>query len=176
MARYTRYRKYSRRYRSKRWSSRITNLDITQQVSGSENFFVFRNLATNPAQDNDTISQRFTVKNIRCNFCIESKITGTDSTSYFENVQAFVLYVPQGYTLSTSTPYEHPEWIMASKHIGIPLASNNPGYSPLYMSTRLARKLDTGDKVVFVVQGSNSNNFAATARLTGIIRYNTKAN
>ena len=173
MARYTRYRKYSRRYRSKRWSSRITNLDIEQQVGANTDFFVFRNLATNPVQDNDTVSQRYTVKNIRCNFCIESS---TSINNPLDNVQAFVLYVPQGFTLSTSTPYEHPEWIMASKHIGIPLNNNSPGYASLYMSTRLSRKLDTGDKVVFVVQGSNPTNSTTSARLTGIIRYNTKAN
>ena len=65
---------------------------------------------------------------------------------------------------------------MASKHIGIPLNNNSPGYASLYMSTRLSRKLDTGDKVVFVVQGSNPTNSTTSARLTGIIRYNTKAN
>lgn len=173
MAKYYRYRKYSRRFRRKTWSSRITNLDIQQQVAGGQSFQVFRNLATNPAQADDSVSNKFTIKNIRCNFIIEAG----DNGQYLENIQAFVLYIPQGFTLTTATPYEHPEWIMASKHIGVALSANSPGYSPLYMSTRLSRKLDTGDKVVFVVQGSNTYaTQTASARLTGIIRYNTKAN
>lgn len=173
MARYYRYRKYSRRFRRKNWSSRITNLDITQSVAGGQTFQVYRTLATNPAQSEDSVSNKFTIKNIKCNFIIEAG----DNGQYLENLQAFVLFVPQGFTFNASTPYEHPEWIMASKHIGVALAANNPGYSPLYMSTRLARKLDTGDRIVFVVQGVNTyQTQSASARLTGIIRYNTKAN
>ena len=173
MARYQRYRRY-RRFRAKRWSSRIQNMDITQSVASGQNFFVFRNLATNPVQDADTVSNRYTVKNIRVQFTLEQNSTAEANS--LENCQAFILFIPQGFTASSATAYDHPEWIMASKHIGIPLSVNNPGYNPLTMSTRLSRKLDTGDKIIFCVQGTNTTTTNVTGRITGIIRYNTKAN
>ena len=175
MAKYYRRRIY-KRVKAKTWSSRIQNLDITQSVQPSTNFFIFRNLATNPVQSADSVSNKFTVKNIWVNFTVENLLVGNNLV---ENLQAFVMFIPQGFTLSEDTPYEHPEWIMASKHIGIPLDQNSPGYSPLSIRTRLARKLDTGDKVVFVLLGSNTGTGTggnASIRLTGIIRYNTKAN
>ena len=178
MARYYRYRKYTRRFRRKTWSSRITNIDASQLVTGGNNLLYYKNLAVNPAQSDDTISQRYTVKNVFLQFPLEHTGTQYNSENSMENCQSFILYLPQGRTVSESTPYDHPEWIMASKHIGLPLDNNSPGYPPLTMRTRLARKLDTGDKIVFLLIGRNSAGTGETVqvRLTGIARFNTKAN
>lgn len=159
-------------YRSKgKWSSRIQNVDITKEIAGNSNFFESRNLALNPIQEDNTVSQKFTVKHMWVQFTIEA--IGTDT---LENCQAFILFIPQGFNLDDSTAYQHPEWIMASRFIGVPIAENDPGYGPFNIRSRLSRKLDTGDRIVFVLQGHNRSVNNTNTRLTGIVRYVTKAN
>lgn len=170
MARYYRFRKYSRRYRRKLWSSRIQNVSMDQSAAPNQNFFLFRNLATNPVQSEDTVSQKYTVKNIRIQFSVESA-----EAANISNVQVFIIYVPQGFTLAANTPYDHPEWIMASRLIGNPVTRSPTGINSYTISTRLARKLDTGDKISFMVIGENGN-ATSILSLRGLIRYNTKAN
>lgn len=172
MARTRRYRRYRRS--SKQWSTRLTSVNVTQLVSGNQTFFIFRTLATNPVQDDNTVSQRFTVKNINCQLNVEAQY-GSDSNN-LENFQEFILFIPQGYTLTSDTPYEHPEWIMAHRFLGSPQNDSDPGYLPARISTRLARKLDTGDRVVFLLIGTNTGQTNQTIRVDGLIKLNTKAN
>lgn len=62
-------------------------------------------------------------------------------------------HVPQGYTVTYSTLNEHPEWFMAVKFLDNPQVDDpntaNTAYlqKPFTISTRLARKLQTGDSV-----------------------------
>jgi len=178
MARYQRYRKYSRRRFGKRWSTRLSSINVTQLVAANQQFFVFRTLATNPAQDDNTVSQRFTVKNVNVQVNIEDAASsGTTTPSIVENLQHYILYIPQGYTLTADTPFEHPEWIMAYRFIGSPVSDTNPGYAPLRISTRLSRKLDTGDRIVYLLIGSNqSTGVSSTIYVSGLVKLNTKAN
>lgn len=172
MARFRRYRKYTRRSHVK-WSSRITNITTSQNVSQQQELFISNTLATNPAQQTSSISQKFTVKNVWMQFNIESQ---NETLNNLDNLQLFIMYVPQGYSLSSSMPYDHPEWIMAQKFIGTAINFNNPGYGPLSVSTRLARTLDTGDSIKWVLLGANNSNSSGSVSLKGICRYNTKAN
>lgn len=174
MAKYNRYRKYSRRRFGKHWSTRLTSINVTQQVSASQTFFIFRTLATNPAQDDNTVSQRFTVKNVNVQVNIEA--TSSSYPEGIENLQHYILFIPQGYALGSDTPFEHPEWIMAHRFIGTPQADTNPGYAPTTISTRLARKLDTGDRIVYLLIGSNTTNNNNQLYVSGLVKLNTKAN
>lgn len=178
MARYRRYRRYRRK--SGRWSTRLTSINVVQLTTGGNAFFIFRTLATNPVQDDNTVSQRFTVKNVNCQVNIEFQPQGGSSplSSYIENLQQYILFIPQGFTLSENTPFEHPEWIMAHRFIGSPQEDVSPGYLPAKISTRLARKLDTGDRIVYLLLGSNTgaSTTSTTIRVDGLIKLNTKAN
>lgn len=172
MARYYRKRRIYKKSKA-RWSSRITNINDQQTVPANGQLFFGRALATNPAQEVTTISQKYTVKNVWMQFNLESNLEG----SSVDNTQIFVLYIPQGYTATANTPYEHPEWIMAYRYIGTPTASNQPGYGPLIVKSRLARTLDTGDEIKWMLLGVNSSaGNAQTVNIRGIIRFNTKAN
>lgn len=175
MAKYRRYRKYTRRNR-KTWSTRLTNISVSQLTTAGVPFFIYRTLATNPAQDDNTVSQRFTVKNVHAQVNIEL----TDGlNTVVENLQHYIMYVPQGYTLNESTPYDHPEWIMAHRFLGSPLPDANNYYPPQTLFSRLARKLDTGDRVVYLLLGSNTGSGSgnnATIYVNGIVKLNTKAN
>lgn len=173
MAKYTRYRKYSRRNRT-HWSSRMINISKSYNYSGDQTLYASGVLAANPAQSTDTISQKFTVKNVWCQFSVESD---TDDVNVVDNLQLFVLFIPQGYSMSNETPYDHPEWIMAQKYIGTANLSNNPGYGPLSVRSRLARTLDTGDSIKWLCIGVGKSG-VNTSKVTikGICRFNTKAN
>ena len=46
--------------------------------------------------------------------------------------------------------------------------------NPLKIKTRLARRLQTGDKIILLVTGSNSSNATKTISFSGIIRWWTK--
>ena len=107
-----RYYRRRRRY-GKHWSTRLVNFSGAQSVSAGNNYVVYQNLCQNPAQDINTVSQLYTVKNINCQVELE---VGT-SSALIENLQAYIIYVPQGY-VPTGTPsayetlpYDHPEWI-----------------------------------------------------------------
>lgn len=178
MARYRRTRKYTRYNRGKHWSTRLTSINVTQVVSPGQGFFIYRTLATNPAQDDNTVSQRFTVKNVYCQVSIEREKTGDVYTNFeVENLQHYILFLPQGYTLTEDTPFEHPEWIMVHRFLGSPQLDENPGYPPVTISTRLSRKLDTGDRIVYLLIGTNtSSNQGVTLAVNGLIKLNTKAN
>lgn len=180
MARYRRYRRFRRR--SGKWSTRLTAINVTQLTTGGNTFFIYRTLATNPAQDDNTVSQRFTVKNVNCQVNIEfvNSSSGYGSAGDIENLQHYILYIPQGFTLTENTPFEHPEWIMAHRLLGSPQNDTNPGFLPAKISTRLARKLDTGDRIVYLLIGANTNSStpvqSSTIRVDGLIKLNTKAN
>jgi len=63
--------------------------------------------------------------------------------------------------------------------IGTPVNTLNPGYAPLRISTRLARKLDTGDRIVYLLIGRNTageGGPTVNAECDGIVKLNTKAN
>lgn len=176
MAKYTRYRKYSRRNRRKTWSTRLTNISVSQLANPGVGFFVYRTLATNPAQDDNTVFQRFTVKNVHAQVNIELQSGSVDTV---ENLQHYIMYVPQGYTLSESLPYDHPEWIMAHRFLGSPQPDQSNYYPPQTLFTRLARKLDTGDRIIYLLLGTHtgsSTSQSVTLLVNGIIKLNTKAN
>lgn len=172
MARYRRRRFYKRKGK---WSTRLTNINVSQEVNGGVTFFVYRTLATNPAQDDNTVSQRFTVKNVQCQIEIQ-QISGTPASINF--CQQYILFIPQGYELTANTPYEHPEWIMAHRYLGSPEPNDTPYFPAQRFTTRLARKLDTGDRVVYLFTGSNTTNEGnfATINVNGVVKLNTKAN
>lgn len=166
---------YRKRYYKKKvnWSSRLTEINISQLVTANQTFFIYRTLATNPAQDDNTISQRFTVKNVQCQMEIQ-QTTGQAAAINF--CQQYLLYIPQGFSLSENTPFEHPEWIMAHRWLGSPEDNETPYFPALKFSTRLARNLDTGDRIVYLFIGNNTSSESATINVNGIVKFNTKAN
>lgn len=173
MAKYTRYRKYSRRYRSGRWSPNIKSFpsgSIT--VEGSSTFFATTVLCTNPAQNDTTVSQRYTVKNIETSFVIES---GTTNTT-IENLTAYIMYVPQGMTIDVSYDVDHPEYILNYKFIGSPSPDGGQQYQPSRVKSRLARKLNTGDSIILYIKGYNLGTASSTLEYHGLVRWWTKAN
>lgn len=179
-----RYRRYFRR-RRKIWSSRLQNFDGSQLAGVNSAYIIYQNLCTNPAQNTDTVSNKYTVKNIHCQIELEVDKAVANNPGV-ENLQAYIMFIPQGYIPTgvpgayADVPFQHPEWIMAYRFYGSPnpnLNATTPGFPPVRLYSRLARKLDTGDRVVLIVLGQNNDSASShTLYYRGLVKYNTKAN
>lgn len=179
MARTKRVQKY---YKKSNWSTRLTNFSGSQSVASGGSWVIYYNLCQNPAQSSDTVSNKFTVKNIDCTLILEN--ASNEYNAYAENFQFYVMYIPQGYIPSgtpsayADVPFNHPEWIMAYRFVGNLMSDSSTSYPPIRVKTRLARKLDTGDRICLIILGSNTatGSSSITMDYRGLVKYNTKAN
>lgn len=173
------YRRRRFRRRSSRWSPNIVKIANTNVATPGE-FLNYEELAVNPVQQlNSGISQRFTAKNVECSFTIEAL---RNVVTYLEALSVYIMYVPQGYQVTSTLYVDHPEWIMAYKYLGTPF--NDPDgtttvgqqFQPIKVRTRLSRKLDTGDRIILYVQGSNQHTENVNYNIYGLVRWWSKAN
>lgn len=183
MARYRRRRIYRRK--SGRWSANIKTIkndSFTAQPNSTG--FAVSDLCVNPVQTDSSVSQQYTVKNIELSYEIEVQPASLNDV---ESLTAYIMYVPQGMDVTEIYPNNHPEYIMAYRFLGSPNveqeaagssgAKVNPGRLPSKIKTRMARRLQTGDKVILLItwiNGSTTN--PASLNFNGLIRWWTKAN
>lgn len=171
MARTRRSRRYYRR--KGHWSANITNIDDAQTIIG-ETGSVFGNsvdLCLNPIQSNLTVSQQYTVKNIELSAFIE-----TDNNAAIEQLEHYIMYVPQGMNLTTDYNYEHPEYIMAYYYQGNPATDDTSLGYRLKLKTRMARRLQTGDRIIYFYKGKKEIADPVPINVRGLVRWWTKAN
>lgn len=175
MAKYRRYRKYSRRSHAK-WAPNIQEIDTTTvQAPAGATFYQSFVLAFNPTQVNTAVSQTYTVKNLEVNFYIDSSAI----VNQVEDVTAYIMFVPQGMTITESYNTQHPEYVMAYKYLGSPTYETNTStqqYQPVRVRTRLSRKLQSGDNVILFIKGNNVGTANTEFEFHGLIRWWTKAN
>lgn len=168
-------RRYRRRYYKKtRWSANLTN--IIGNVITAEPSTSFQNnivLCYNPIQSQQTVSQKFTVKNVEFNGVYEA---GSSSATTIENFCAYIMFVPQGMNVTANYETQHPEYIMAMKYFGSPSNDGQQQYQPFKVRTRLARTLDTGDSVILYLKGTNVGTTQVNLEYSGVVRWWTKAN
>ena len=116
MAKSTRRKYYKRKGR---WSANIktiTDERINNIPSGS--FYFTKDLCLNPAQSDATVSQQYTVKNIELSYELETIYAqGSDLHFDLEGLTAYIMYVPQGMTVTETYPNFHPEYIMAMRFL-----------------------------------------------------------
>lgn len=171
-------KKVRRYYKKSKWSSNIKT--ITNQVvtaPSNASFFYKVDLCKNPAQSDNTVSQIYTVKNITFNW--QSEITSATGWASVESLVGYIMYVPQGMTVTETYPNYHPEYIMGCRFYGSAEyeASGTAGIrNPLSIKTRLARRLNTGDSIVFLLVGSNTAETSTLLTFNGLLRWWTKAN
>lgn len=174
-------RRYRRYRRSKgRWSANITelNAEVTSLTPGV--WFLDQTLATNPVQNINGVSQTYTVKNFDINFTIE----GLNANEMIESVTAYIMYVPQGMTVTSEYNIQHPEYILSYKYLGSPVYAgmSSPGsqesqtFQPIRVRSRLSRRLQTGDSVILFIKGYNQSDSNAAIEVSGLIRWWAKAN
>lgn len=173
------YRK--RYYKQKgRWSSNIKTLtQTTIQASANTTFIGVQDLCVNPIQEDSRVSNIYTVKNVELSYELECD----GDVNFAEGLTSYIMFVPQGMTVAFDYPNQHPEYIMAYKFLGSPNLNQdaeglsfNPGRNPQKIRTRLARRLQTGDRLILLVIGQNILNEQKTLKFNGLVRWWTKAN
>ena len=167
---------YKRRryYRSKgRWSANIKNIDDSQTITGTTTTIGNSvDLCLNPIQDSLSVSQTYTVKNIELSTFME-----TDNNNLIENIEHYIMYVPQGMNLTTDYNYEHPEYIMAYYYQGNPAVDGESIGYRLKLKSRMARKLQTGDRIIYFWKANKeAGSTNVYVKIRGLVRWWTKAN
>ena len=96
----------------------------------------------------------------------------------FENIEYYIMYVPEGYGIDGDLPFKHPEWIMAYKFVGTANTSSDSQtvsrFTPPRIKTRLSR-LNTGDSIILLINGF-ANTELTNVRFNGLLRWWTKTN
>lgn len=179
MAKYHRTRKYTRYRRRANWAANIQELSFSiPQANQGANVSTFV-LAENPAQSNTTVSTIYTVKNFEINYTVETSETNGTVINNLEDFCAYIIYVPQGMTVGTNYNNQHPEYVMAMKFVGSPSRDNSQEYQPFKISTRLARRLNTGDSIQLMIKFNNTYTadlLGTGLEIHGIQRWWTKTN
>ena len=165
-------RRYYRRYTrvvtpKKKWASNIVQDGITTSTSST--------IVQNSAQ-----ASLPTPVIVKCgNFRVQGDIavTYTSGSSRIIPLNFFLLYVPEGVTPSDGLIGQHPEWIMAWTAIESPIAlnasNNTVGGNKFSVTSRLKRNLNSGDRVVAILQ---SRDASVTAQAVFTCQYWTCAN
>lgn len=184
MARIRRYRRYRKKGR---WSANIKRISYNENLSViNEGYgFNFITLCQNPPQNDSTVSQQYTVKNIELSLYIEAN--NYSALTYLEEYTVYIMYVPQGMSVDSSYPMNHPEYIMAYRFYGnskieddnngLNNISNQQAY-PIKVKSRLSRRLQTGDGIIFLITYKSQTNLDTGIKIdySGLCRWWTKAN
>ena len=171
MARKTKIiRKY---YKKARWSSNIKSIENETILIPSGKQSASITLCYNPNQVDNTVSQIYTIKNIEFNFEIEGASSGSPDS--LESICGYIMFVPQGMSVGNDYAQLHPEYIMAMRFYGSP-DQDTPYRNPLRIKTRLSRKLNTGDSIIFYITTVNGSTTSHNMRINGLLRWWTKAN
>lgn len=175
MAKTRRRRYYTRKTR---WASNIQEIGSTIYFGpGADTYSGTATLVTNPAQNSIGTSTIFTVKNIEATIQLGAGDGGTIGD--LNNVQYYIMFVPQGMNVGVNYNIEHPEYIMNYRFIGEPETLINPngtGRNLIRIKSRLSRKLNTGDSVILFVKGNHTGSTQRELFVGGLVRWWTKSN
>lgn len=170
---------YKRRYYKKsKYASNIIDIGPSEFVLNQNGWnFTEVTLVTNPAYSPTTTSSISKVKNVEVamNFDCTSIVTKRD----IENLQFYIVYVPEGMYVGNDYIQKHPEFIMAMRYYGEPSGDNDASAQSfvLKIKSRLARNLNTGDKIILYIRGANvSLDTSYNIGYGGICRWWTKTN
>ena len=153
------------------WSANIKTLPAQSiNLAANSSFAAPTDLCTNPAQADSTVSQQYTVKNIELNYEIDAV-----APNVIEGLVSYIMYVPQGMTVTETYPNNHPEYIMAYRYLGTPnydndslTATTSVGRLPCKVKTRLSRRLQTGDRIILLIVGLNQADSSQIIRFNGL--------
>lgn len=151
MARRRYYRRYVRVAPKKRWAS-----NILQGSLSTSNFGVICENSAGTATPTPVI--------VKCgNFKVQGDVmynTQGGSSNTLANLNFFLLFVPEGITPSDALIGTHPEWIMGWKTIDVGVIRSTSetavAAATFSMSSRLKRNLNSGDKIVAILQSGES--------------------
>ena len=152
MARRRYYRRYVRVAPKKKWASNILVGSVTTS-----------NYAT--IVENSTQTSTPTPVIVKCgNFKVQGDVmfsTGGSTPTRPVCMNLFLIFCPEGVSPSDGLIGAHPEWIIGWKTVDVGVIrstseSGNPT-SSFSMSSRLKRNLNSGDRIVAILQSSDGS-------------------
>lgn len=167
-------RRYRRYRKGVKWSSNLQEFSANVTASSTGVQSNSTTLCTSPAQSESLTTQVFTVKNFELTFTFDT--TETQASSDIEDICAYIMYVPQGMNITNDYNVQHPEYILNYKYIGSPTTDDSQNYQPYKLRSRLARKLNSGDRIVLFVKFLLQSGTGTPMQIHGIVRWWTKAN
>lgn len=146
-----RYTRVYRRVAKKKWCPILKQVLTTTSTLGGNTTdvvtFSYATLCQNAVTTGDNVPvpvpTMIKVKNFKCVLDI-----ATSSATVARNNFYAIMYIPQGYTVTTTTPQDHPEWIMVWRTVDRGLSGTENTTENVQISSRLARNLNSGDSVI----------------------------
>lgn len=171
----------------KKWASNLTQL-VGAQTSNvnvappgqapNTHYIITSDLAQNKAQAGSPTPVVLKCGNFKLKGDMRLYLTSSTTTSaQFAGCIAYIMYIPEGVSPSSSLVQMHPEWIMAWSPINVELNFVQSGTAvtqnveKFSMSSRLKRNLNSGDKVVMILDLMFVPTANATAASTISITY-----
>ena len=171
-----RYRRYRRKFG--KWSANIQRIGPNSYNIPSQTRDIgLVTLVTNESYSDTRGNNILRVKNVEATIEFEYPMASGMSNSVVQSCTYYLLFVPEGYNVTVDTPIQHPEWIMAYRFTGSPSGENtqsgNNNYSkPSYkIKSRLCRNLNTGDRVVLLIEATNISTSTQTIQYQGLVRW-----
>ena len=151
MARRRYYRRYIRVAPKKKWAS-----NILQGSLSTSNFGVICENSAGTATPTPVI--------VKCgNFKVQGDVmynTTGGSSNTLANLNFFLIFVPEGITPSDALIGTHPEWIIGWKTIDVGVVRSTSetavAAATFSFSSRLKRNLNSGDRIVAILQSGDS--------------------
>ena len=173
------YRPYRRNYGSnkKKWASFLKAATIPEVtvVPGSSSFAAV-DFVVNSAQTATPTPTIIKAKHFKLS--IDMHVKASITANVIGPIVCYLMYIPQGYTLATTTPTDHPEWVITWRSVDTTgVTAGTPTHSDrISMSSSLSRNLNSGDTIKLVVISSNvaDSNFIAVgyAHFSCVVRNN----
>lgn len=157
---------YTSRRRTAKWSSHLLVQPLTFE-SAAGDFASYQLIAKNSTDTTVPVPNIIKVKNFRVS--IDTTAPGTFPNIRYFNV--YLMYIPEGITINTDTPKNHPEWILGWRGIN---DTNTSDQHTLVITSRLARNLNSGDGIYLVFGGYAEQ--AITANFACTTSYVSRAN
>jgi hypothetical protein len=123
----------------------------------------------------DSALSNVTVRNFTTNLIAE--ISGENPTNLnIENVQYYVMFLPEGYNATVNFPFIHPEWILNYSYQGTPNPDTEPIGFNIRRTSKKSRKLKPGDKIILFVLALNESAAQRSVKMSGLVKYFSKRN
>lgn len=162
------YRRYYKATPKKKWASNIVQSSVTTSNTAD--------IVVNSAQSSAPTPVIVKCGNFRVQGDVMYTSNGSGSTYRPVNINFFLLFIPEGVTPSDGLIGAHPEWIIGWKALDIGVLSTSQGSyaaTSFSFSSRLKRNLNSGDRVIAILQTRDSG---MTAQCVFTCQYWTCAN
>lgn len=158
---------YARRYyggsrrKARKWSPSLVRANLALTAAAGVNSFTTLDLCGNSSNvgANVPVSTIIKAKNFKTVIDVTSGTGGDALRNFF----LAIMYIPQGFVVTGETPAQHPEWILVWRSVDV--SFNGQQLQNVQISSRLARNLNSGDKIVMFVSVENTGVSTANVNL-----------